>query len=121
MENKETVPMCHVPSSTYLLVIKETNTLIGMVSIRHNLNENLKKIGGHIGYSIHPKYRHKGYGTKQLSMALDICKKMGIEKVLITCDENNIGSRKVILNNGGKFFDSSQHVKDTIERYWVKL
>ncbi len=120
MENIDTVPACHVPSNTYLLVTAD-DTLIGMVSIRHSLNENLKIIGGHIGYSIHPKFRKKGYGTKQLSLALEECKKLNINKVLITCSSTNIGSKKIIKNNNGIYMDSNQFKDEIIERYWIKL
>lgn len=120
IENIDTVPACHVPSSTYLLVTDD-NTLIGMVSIRHSLNENLKIIGGHIGYSIHPKYRMKGYGTIQLRLALEECKKFNITKVLITCDSNNIGSKKIIINNGGKYVDTNQYKDEIVERYWITI
>ena len=120
MENINTVPACHVPSSTYLL-ITEDDILIGMVSIRHNLNDNLKIIGGHIGYSIHPKYRKKGYGTVQLSLALEECKKLNINKALITCSSTNIGSKKIIEKNNGKYLDSTQIKDEIVERYWIEL
>ena len=120
MENIETVPACHVPSSTFLLV-NDVDILIGMVSIRHTLNDNLKTIGGHVGYSIHPKYRKKGYGTKQLSLALEECKKLNIKKVLITCSSINIGSKKIIEKNNGIYSDSNQIKEEIVERYWITL
>jgi predicted acetyltransferase len=71
-----------------------------MVDIRQ-ANEFLRTIGGHIGYGIRPSERNKGYATLLLQEALKKCRELQIEQVLITCDEDNIGSAKVIMNNGG--------------------
>jgi predicted acetyltransferase len=89
-----------VPSSHYFLV-NNINQIVGMIDIRHELNEYLRTIGGHIGYSIRPSERKKGYASYLLKEALIICKELNIKQVLITCNEDNIGSAKVILNNGG--------------------
>lgn len=88
-----------VPSSLYWVI--RGNKAIGRVSIRHKLNEKLRTIGGHIGYSLIPEERGKGYGTEMLRLALIKAKSLGIKKVFITCDETNLASKGVILANGG--------------------
>lgn len=74
---------------------------VGAVNIRHALTENLCHTGGHIGDGIRPSERRKGYATQMIGLALEECKKLGINKVLMTCDKDNIGSAKSIINNGG--------------------
>ena len=92
-----------VPYTCYVF-IKE-NKIVGVGSVRHYLNEYLEKFGGHIGYSIRPTERKKGYGSKALKLLINQAKEMNIEKILITCNINNIGSKKVIENNNGKFIN----------------
>ena len=79
----------------------ERNIMVGAVNIRHKLNEYLLQYGGHIGDGIRPGERGKGYATRMISLALEECKKLGIRKVLMVCDKENIGSAKSILKNGG--------------------
>ena len=69
--------------------------------IRHKLNESLLKNGGHIGDGVRPSERRKGYATEMIRLALEECKKIGIDRVLMVCYKDNIGSRKSIINNGG--------------------
>jgi predicted acetyltransferase len=93
-----------------------------MIDIRHELNEYLRTIGGHIGYGIRPSERNKGYASYLLNKALTKCKELQISQVLITCDEDNIGSTKVILNNGGieddVFITEEGQMK---RRFWITL
>ena len=114
-----------VPNTCYLTVRVSDNKLIGSIDIRHALNEYLEKFGGHIGYAIRPSERKKGYATEQLRLALLKCMKMGIYKVLITCNKSNIGSRKTILNNGGIFqseiMEGPEKNYNMVERYWIDL
>ena len=107
-----------VPASAFWLV--EKGEVIGMVSLRHTLNENLLKIGGHIGYGIRPSNRNKGYGTKILELALKEAKKLGIEKVLVSCDDDNIGSIKVIEKNGGILENKIVDERKLKRRYWIE-
>ncbi len=81
---------------------KDRNIFVGAVNIRHVLNDALLRGSGHIGDGIRPSERRKGYATAMIALALEECKKLGIKKVLMTCDKNNIGSAKSIINNGGK-------------------
>ena len=111
-----------VPSSVYFLYDEMRNKLIGAVDIRHYLNENLMQTGGHIGDGIRPSERRKGYGTLIIKLALEKCKELGIDKVLMFCDKSNIGSKKTIERNGGIF---EQEVKEkngnTLLKYWIPL
>lgn len=110
----------HVSYSTYWLV-NESNKILGVVHIRHWLNEYLLFRGGHIGYGVRPSERKKGYATKMLSLALDICKAMKISRVLITCAKNNIASAKTIINNGGILHSEGIDGGETFQRYWIDL
>lgn len=91
----------YVPSSLYYAYDEDRNIMVGAVNIRHYLNDKLLFDGGHIGNGVRPSERRKGYGTLIISLALKECKKLGINKVLITCNKDNIGSKKSIINNGG--------------------
>ncbi len=121
-QNDVNIPEQYVQSTTYFLMDEHADKILGAISIRHRLNEYLLQIGGHIGYGIAPSERRKGYGTKMLSLALDKCRELGLEKVLITCDKDNIGSAKVMQNNGGVL--ENEIVKEdgvVVQRYWICL
>lgn len=107
-----------VPSNTYWLM--DDGVFIGLVNIRHHLNPILEKRGGHIGYSVRPSKREQGYGTHMLGLALKKAKELGIDRVLITCNTDNIGSRKVIENNGGKLKDIIEVEKEKVMRFWIE-
>ena len=83
---EDTVPKGLVPSSTYLGVREKDNYIVGMIDIRHYLNEYLTQVGGHIGYGVRKTERNKGYAKQMLKLALEKCKELKIKKVLITCD-----------------------------------
>lgn len=117
---EETVREGLVPATTYL-AIDETNKLVGMIDIRHKLNEYLLNYGGHIGYSVRKSERRKGYATEMLKLALEKCKELNIKRVLITCDKNNIASACTILKNGGKFEDEIIDGHEVTQRYWINL
>lgn len=107
-------------NSTYWLVNSDCRVL-GAVNIRHYLTPSLLEIGGHIGYGIRPSERQKGYATRLLSLALLKVKEMGIERALLTCDKDNLGSAKTMINNGG-VLDSEAVVNGTmIQRYWIDI
>ena len=110
-----------VPATLYFLV-DEKNKICGALDIRHELNEYLEKFGGHIGYGIAPSERKKGYGKIQLKLALEKAKKIGLKKVLITCDDNNIGSAKTIEACGGIYNDTLADAEaNRIKRYFVEV
>lgn len=108
-----------VPHSTYWLM-NEDNLLVGAANIRHRLNQKLLNSGGHIGYGIRPSYRRKGYASALLDHTLQITKAMGLDKVLLVCDKDNIGSEKTILKHGGVF--ESEFIMDDgniVKRFWI--
>lgn len=110
-----------VPDSTFFCLDEERNIMVGAVNIRHYLNEALLLNGGHIGDGVRPSERRKGIATRMISLALDECKKLGIEKVLMVCDKDNIGSAKSIINNGG-VLENEVTVDGAVEqRYWIVL
>ncbi|MCU4990675.1 GNAT family N-acetyltransferase [Bacillus cereus] len=110
-----------VPSSQFLSF--EKGELIGFVNIRHRLNEELLRESGHIGYSVHPNKRRQGYATKQLKLALDEAQKLGLQRVLITCDKVNIASAKTIQKVGGVLENEvvSSYTGEIVQRYWVEI
>ena len=95
--------------------------MVGAVNIRHYLNESLLLNGGHIGDGVRPSERRKGIATKMIGLALRECRQLGIDKVLMVCDRDNIGSAKSIMNNGG-ILENEIEVDGVIEqRYWIAL
>ena len=94
-----------VGSDYYWLVDEDRNYFIGEISIRHRLNDDLKRYGGHIGYGIRFSEWNKGYGTMMLRLALEKAKFLGVNTVLITCDDDNHGSAKVMEKNGFVLLD----------------
>ena len=119
LETKEPLPQGYVPDSVFFLLDEERNRLLGAVNIRHSLNEHLLKVGGHIGDGIRPSERRKGYATEMIRLALLECKKLGIDRVLICCNSDNIGSKKSILNNGGVLENIVMDEGKPMERYWI--
>ena len=118
---EDTVPKGLVPSSTYLGVREKDNYIVGMIDIRHYLNEYLTQVGGNIGYSVRKTERNKGYAKQMLKLALEKCKELKIKKVLITCDEDNITSEKVILSANAKFEDIRNVDGENKKRFWIDL
>lgn len=110
-----------VPDSTFFCLDVERNIMVGAVNIRHYLNESLLLNGGHIGDGVRPSERRKGIATKMIALALDECRKLGIEKVLMVCDKENIGSAKSIINNGGILENEVVVDGVTEQRYWIDI
>ena len=114
-----------VGSDYYWLVDEERSYFIGEICIRHRLTEDLKRYGGHIGYGIRASEWKKGYGTLMLRLALEKAKSIGITTVLITCDDDNYGSAKVMENNGFALRDKVANVVNgkaiTTRRYTKEL
>ncbi|MDD7793171.1 GNAT family N-acetyltransferase [Clostridium sp. 'White wine YQ'] len=119
-EKEETCPKDFVPAHTYFL-INENKRILGAINIRHRLNDYLLNYGGHIGYGIRPTERRKGYAAAMLELALPIAKELGINKALITCDKNNLGSAKTIMNNGGVLENEVKEAGEITQRYWISL
>ncbi len=111
-----------VPDSVFFLLDEGRDRLLGAVDIRHHLNERLLRDGGHIGDGIRPSERRKGYATEMVRLALVECRKLGIDRVLMVCSKDNIGSARSIVRNGGvlenEFTDEDGK---TEQRYWIDL
>ena len=118
------------PGKTFLLIRESDNKLIGTLNLRWDLNEAMQRFGGHIGYGIRPTERRKGYNKINLYLGMIEAKKVGLERVMLDCDVNNIGSDKTLKALGGKLerteIDPSDgiltnvywfNVKDTINNY----
>lgn len=116
------LPENFVPYTVFYALDENTKDIVGQVSVRHSLNEYLRFRGGHIGYYVTPSSRKAGVGTKILEQTLKFCREINLDKVLITCNEDNIGSNKIILNNRG-IFESTEIDPDGIffNRYWISL
>lgn len=121
LEIKEETPEGRVPDTTRFCLDLDRNRLVGAVNIRHYLNEGLLQTGGHIGDGIRPGERRKGYGTAMLGLALEECRRLGITRVLVTCDVDNIGSRKCIERNGGVLENEVEEDGSMTRRYWIAL
>lgn len=118
---EETVENKLMPASCFILLREEDNRVLGLVDIRHRLNDFLLKRGGHIGYSIRVSERGRGYGSRILALALDECRKLRIDRVLVTCDRDNIGSAKIIQKNGG-ILENEVDIQGILQqRYWIDL
>ena len=117
------IPKEHVPC-TFLFAFNDKNEIVGRTSIRHELTDHLKKVGGHIGYGVVPEHRKKGYATLILKESLKYIRDNlpQLRKVLLTCDEGNIASQKTIENNGGileNVIDIPNKKKKM--RFWIEI
>jgi len=122
-EFPENLPDGHVPATQFMLVRKSDGKVLGMLQVRHYLNDRLAKFSGNIGYSVRPSERRKGYAKEMLKMSLPYCREIGLDKVLITCVDGNIGSEKTILANGGVYeYTIHEPGKNVdLKRFWIKL
>ncbi len=122
-ESPDTLPAGKVLATQYLLVRESDGKLLGMLQLRHYLNDYLARIAGHIGYSVRPSERRRGYARRMLAMALDEARALGLDRVMISCAVDNEGSRRTILANGGVFHSTvwDEEDQETLERYWIEL
>ncbi len=118
-DQEKRVPKGYVLQSVFWLV--DRNKFIGRVSVRHNLTKRLREEGGHIGYEIRPSERRKGYGKKILKLGLRKTLQLDIKKALVTCDDDNVGSQKIIEANGGILQDKIRKGEKLVRRYWIKI
>ncbi len=116
-----TVRPNRVVASTYFARRTEDSRLVGIIDIRHTLDDKLADVGGHIGYSIRKSERRKGYAKEMLGLALEKCRELKILEVLITCDKENHASARTIIANGGTFQDEVMDEGVIMHRYWINL
>ncbi len=123
LEREETVPSGLVPSEQFAFLRERDGAIVGMIQFRHAFNDFLRDFGGHIGYSVHPDERRKGYAGRMLRECLAVCKAFGLERVLITCLTENEASRRTILSCGGVYERTVFCERDIVnlERYWIEL
>jgi predicted acetyltransferase len=109
-----------VPMSVYWIV--DDDRYVGRVNLRHRLNRRLRRHGGHIGYEIRPSMRRRGYASRGLALALDKARQLRLRRVLLTCDDDNVGSIRVIEANGGQLEGRfTARSEAPFRRYWIDL
>ena len=121
-ESEETVQPGFVPSSTFLAIHTQSRRLVGVIDIRHRLNDHLLVTGGHIGYSVRKSERRKGYAKEMLRQALLFCREeCKLNRCLLTCNSENIASSRTIEANGGVLENMVSDGKRMVKRYWIEL
>ena len=116
----ENLPRNHVPSR--FLFAFDRLRIVGRVAIRHELNDFLRRVGGHIGYVVVPEFRRQGYATAMLREAVEIAyRRLRIAPLLVTCDDDSIGSIRAIERNGGVLENvvTGPDLDKPKRRYWI--
>ena len=101
--------------SSYFWILDDTGRWVGFLALRRTLSDFLRELGGHIGYSVRPSRRREGHASTALRLALVEARALGLDRVLVTCDEDNLGSRRTIESSGGVYEDTRQGRR----RYWL--
>lgn len=116
------LPPGFVPMDSYWLVGSD-GTIFGQSHLRHRLTPALKIEGGHIGYAIRPSARRQGHGTMILKLTLEKAHTLGLHRVMVTCDTDNIASGRIIEKNGGQLtgYSTSPRSGKTVSQYWILL
>ena len=116
-KHKETVTPGFVTAHTFFAL--DDDKIVGIINARHELNDYLLNLGGHIGYSVRKSERRKGYAKKMLNFTSEFLFSLGLDKILITCDKNNIASKRTIESCGGILENEVIEESRTTLRYWI--
>ncbi|MDR3318767.1 MAG: GNAT family N-acetyltransferase [Clostridiales bacterium] len=120
--NPQTTDPNWVTASTFFAVERVDKKIVGIIDIRHYLNDFLKGYGGHIGYGVRPSERRKGYATEILRLGLEYCNTINLTHIMLACYKDNTASVKTIVNNGGKFEKEFEYTDGkTVQVYWITL
>ncbi|HAM63335.1 MAG TPA: GNAT family N-acetyltransferase [Erysipelotrichaceae bacterium] len=119
-EKIETLRPGRVLATTYFAQRIEDGKIVGIIDIRHTLNEYMFQFGLHIGYSIRKSERRKGYAKEMLGLALQKCKDLKLDRVLITCDQDNLASARTIMSQGGVLENEVMNDGKMMQRYWIQ-
>ena len=114
---KETVTPGFVTAHTFFAL--DNDKIVGIINARHELNDYLLNLGGHIGYSVRKSERREGYAKKMLNYTSKFLFSLGLEKILITCDKNNVASKRTIESCGGILENEVIEENRTTLRYWI--
>ena len=117
----DTVRPGQVDATLFLAVEAKSGQLVGMIHIRHRLNDFLLRYGGNIGYSVRPGCRGRGYAKAMLAQALEFCRQRGMARVLVTCHKENTASARTILSNGGILENEVFERGHMVLRHWISL
>ncbi|SBW05381.1 Putative superoxide reductase (fragment) [uncultured Eubacteriales bacterium] len=116
----ETTPPGLVPATTLMALRESDGALVGFTNIRHCLNDHFLNFSGHIGYSVHPAERRKGYASEILRLAMIYAKaELDLDRVLVTCDKKNEASRRTICSQGGVLENERPCDGILVQRYWI--
>jgi len=118
--NKDTVNPSWVVTDTFFAVRENDKKILGIISFRHELNDFLKDFG-HVGYSVRPTERKKGYATEMLKQVLAVAKEIGLSRVQLSCEKENIPSIKTIAKNGGVYERSFEFEGETADIFMIEL
>jgi predicted acetyltransferase len=106
--------------ATYWWIV-EGNTYLGAITLRHDLNDFLREVGGHVGFGVRPSARRRGLARWALRAVLPRARSLGLERVLVTCDDDNVASARTIEANGGRLEDVRETGSGPKRRYWIEL